>query len=129
MANLILKPQTAKFTAIHPATGKDYFENNKGKKIKGVFEVAGISSPEFYKYINQQVENDITHQDDVGIHNMIAALIVGWDDTGFIDVKYSAEEALDLISKPENNWLKLQLQTFMEDGANFFTGGVKDSKK
>lgn len=126
MVKLVITPTQGKFTARHPVTGDTEFEKADGTTVQGIFYVVGSSSKEFYNYINGKRAYDILQEsdgDDTG--EMLAALIVGWDDTGFVDVPYSKEEALDMMNSPENLWLRQQLKDFMEDQSNFFAKEVK----
>lgn len=63
---------------------------------------------------------DIVNLDDENT-KILAACIVGWDNTGFIDVEYSPEEALDLLQNVK--WLADQVQLAIADKKNFFEKG------
>ncbi len=115
---LAIQPHEGTFYAKHPVTGKDVFDNGD-KEIQGIFKVVGSSSKEFYDVVNQ-TDSHLILSEISSADKLLAALIIGWDDTGFIDDPYTPEGALELITAPENLWLKLQLKDFVETQSNFF---------
>ena len=94
--------------------------------IQGIFTVVGTSSKEFYNYINTHNQFGVlTTGNEDTTAEMLASLIVDWEDNGFISDPYSPEVALEMLEAPENLWLRSQLKLFMEDTANFFGNEVK----
>lgn len=120
MTKIIIQPKSGEFIATHPVTGSTNFEKEDGTTVQGKFTVVGSSSKEFYNYISGKSTHDVltTKGDETG--EMLASLIIGWEDTNFIDEPYSPEAALELMNDPNNLWLRHQLKDFMEDQANFF---------
>jgi len=125
MVKLLIKPTSTELIIKHPATGSEYFDTADGDKIQCILTVVGSSSKEFHDAIVDMPPyaalTDSTEGDKV-----IAALIVGWKDNGFIDTPYSKDAALELIENPENLWLKAQIKAFVENNKNFFVSGAKD---
>ena len=126
MVKLIIQPTQGCFVAKHPVTGEEYFEKEDGSMIQGIFTVVGTSSKEFYNYINTHNQFGVlTTGNEDTTAEMLASLIVDWEDNGFISDPYSPEVALEMLEAPENLWLRSQLKLFMEDTANFFGNEVK----
>ncbi len=51
---------------------------------------------------------------------LLASMITGWLDNGALTTPYSKEEALELITDPENDWIARQIDAFIKEESNFF---------
>lgn len=119
-----LIPQVCKLQIKHPVTGETEFPLPDGSTGPLEIWLVGRNSKEWFDYIkkikdsNQEVE--IFSKVSKDAHELMSRLIIGWLDNGAIDNQYSKENALDLISNPQNIWLLEQLQSALIDEANFF---------
>ena len=87
--------------------------------------LVGMYSREFIEASRQALRArgdnwDIVNLDEENT-KILAACVVGWDDTGFIDVSYSPEEAMDLLQNVK--WLADQVQLAIADKKRFFANG------
>ena len=119
MATLKIQPHPGKFIVINPVTNEDFFLQEDGSKLQGIFTLVGSSSKEFYNAVNNIGAYAALTEDDSG-NKILAAMIIGWEDTGFIEEEYSIEEALSLVNDPVNAWLTNQFQAFVNSQSNFF---------
>lgn len=119
MASILIKPHTSKFRPLHPATNENAFTKGK-KKIKPYIELVGSNSSEFYNCVKAEDAIDILQEEDNSTARLVAACIVGWDKSGFIDEPYSKEAALEIMLDPNNLWLLNQLKEHIAQTANFF---------
>lgn len=135
MASIVteqLKPKVAELLIKHPVTGNTEFEIlGQEEKVQGILRIVGQYSDEFVnasKVMAQEFEVFANAEDksealDTVKHikrDMLAKCIVGWEDNGFFSTPYSPEEALDLLTQTENDWLVDQIMSFTTEKSNFF---------
>ncbi len=119
MATLKITPHEGKFIVINPVTNEDFFVQEDGSHLQGIFNIVGSSSKQFYEAVNNIGAYKALTEEESG-NKILAAMIVGWEDNGFIEEQYSVEEALNLINDPANRWIVGQLQEYVNDQRNFF---------
>jgi len=131
MANLNvgeLRPKTHLFKIKHPATGETLFEVPDGestKQVEGLIELVGVNSKEFYAASRKLLRDKNLHDGDIfeleqDNIDALCTCIVGWEDNGFFDETFTLKGAIELLSNPENSWLKDQIQEAVLEKANFF---------
>lgn len=139
MAGISLKqfhPEVGVLTLSHPATGETWFEHPEtGEPIQGIMYLCGYDSEAYSKAATQYIERRVNNTVDWTLEQskeenktLAAACIVGWEDNGFFTTPWSKEEALDLMTRPENVWLVVQILDFLSDRNHFFTKNSKDSE-
>lgn len=125
------KPKIGKLKIKHPVTGETTFQLPNGEECEGILHIVGQYSDEFINAskimanefeIYSKSDNKDSALDTINNikTEMLSKCILGWDDTGFFDTKYSPDEALDLLSQNNNMWLVDQVQKFTLVQANFF---------
>lgn len=131
MVGIVVKPQVAKMKLINPGTDEPLFTVEKEGETKLVecsLHVVSRFSKQFRDAKRKMLEKNKGHMslDAIEEENtfMLAALVVGWDDTGVIDEPYSPEGALELLTNPENGWIVEQLNVFTMEKEHFFVNGV-----
>ena len=120
--NLI--PQVCKLSIKHPVTGETEFPLPDGSTGPLEIWLVGRNSVEWFNFIKKLKDGnstaDLFSKVAQEAQELIASLIVGWLDNGAIDNTYSKENALELISNPQNVWLLEQLQAALLEESNFF---------
>lgn len=102
------------------------FDLPDGTKGPLEFYVVGRNSKQWYEFM--KVLKSTGKAEKAELFNIIseqapsfmASLITGWTNNGAIDTPYSPEEAVSLISNPENLWILEQIQAFVIQERNFF---------
>ena len=117
LANLF--PNRQSLTVIHPITGETDW----------ILTIVGIDSAEFNKSMSVKAQRLIDGKGAQSIEErqkdaaeLVAACIVGWTglSSNGVQIPYSPEKALELISDPSLSWVKEQVETFVNTRANFF---------
>lgn len=115
------KPHAASYIIMNPAKELDdptltFFETEDGEPIQGILKMVGRSSKEFRDYFDS-IQSDFAQYDPTEV---LASMVVGWEENGFFDVPYSKEAALELVKDENNKWLMDQLAAFNNKASNFF---------
>ena len=148
MANIAiksLKPQVGTLRVKHPVLKDSVFDETLQEYIdkpielfdlpdgtKGPLEIyfVGMNSKQWFDFI-KKMKSDNVELDPKTLfsrissqsHELVASLITGWLDNGALDTPYSPEEALSLVSNPENGWILEQIYPFILDQTHFFLRG------
>lgn len=128
MARILAKSLVPKIGKLHI---KDVFGNTEFELPNsgtGPLElhIVGRNSQQWLDIIKKIKDNSIDNEADLWSKTskdaveFASSLIVGWEDNGLIDVPYSKEEALNLVSNPDNIDILQQIQEFIMDSTNFF---------
>ncbi len=125
----VAKP--SEFIIKDPRTEQEWeFIRDDGQPIKGVLTVVGYESEEFvlaarkFGKCKKGQEVLLAFEATGAFDNencfLMSKCIIGWEDNGFFSEPYTPDEALDLLSRPENIWLCVQLAEHLADRRNFF---------
>lgn len=125
-----LKPQTSKYKIVHPVSGDTKFMIGD-TEVEGILTIVGQYSDEYVAAVKDMAEKfekiSKTEQSKIVLdtskqlqYELYARCIIDWEDNGFFSTPYSAEEAVDLLSKTENGWLVDQIAAYIADTSNFF---------
>ena len=132
--NLKLKVKKGILKLTNPITGGTEFdiETDEGtKQVECVLHLVGSHSKEYFNFLKKARENgwDIRKAFEpwnVEFNELIASVIIGWDDNGAFNTPWSAEAAREVILAEGNEWIIEQISTFLFESANFFTQSSKE---
>lgn len=102
-----------------------------------VLEIVGIDSTQFNRVSKRQatqrvaeLEDELTPEErldrnEARSHELYAACIAGWSGltASGVEVPYSHDKAVELLSKPELLWVRQQVEKLVDQRAGFFRQG------
>jgi hypothetical protein len=136
MAQFILEdlvPKASTLQIRHPVSGETEFVGSDGQPATATFTVVGLNSKQFMDFAQELRKSEaMTDTDPMNLYSpnlykILAACVIDWSADRVIDEPYSKEAALDLLSKDENLWLRLQILNHLRDLSHFFTVGSTPS--
>lgn len=103
------------------------YPNGKPSDFK--MQLLSIDSTPYHQTQLRQAQRDQNRDTEKTVEEMLtdrseqlASCIVGWSglSSGGADLPYSPQEAIKLIDKPENAWIREQVEGFVTKRVNYF---------